>query len=53
MTEDENIILKRQLEEIREQLNTKDLDLKNYHRTISDLEQQLTETENVRMKYSD
>jgi len=47
MTEDENILLKKQLEELREQLNTKDLDLKNYHRTITDLEQQLTEAENV------
>jgi hypothetical protein len=50
MTEDENILLKRQLEELREQLNKKDFDLKNYHRTIADLEKQLTETENVRMK---
>jgi chromosome segregation ATPase len=47
MTEDENILLKRQVEELRQQLNTKDLDLKNYHRTIADLKQQLTETENV------
>jgi hypothetical protein len=47
MTEDENILLKKQLEELREQLNTKDLDLKNYHRTIADLEKQLTEAENV------
>jgi chromosome segregation ATPase len=50
MTSEENILLKRQLEELREQLNTKDLDLKKYHRTISDLEQQLTEAENVRRK---
>jgi len=50
MTEDENILLKRQLEELREQLTKKDFDLKNYHRTIADLEKQLTETENVRMK---
>jgi chromosome segregation ATPase len=50
MTGDENILLKRQLEELREQLNKKDFDLKNYHRTIADLEKQLTETENVRMK---
>ena len=45
--------LKRQLEELREQLNTKDLELKNYHRTIADLEQQLSEAENVRKKEFD
>jgi hypothetical protein len=49
MTEDENTLLKRQLGELRDQLNNKDLDLKNYHRTITDLEQQLTEAENVRI----
>jgi hypothetical protein len=27
MTEDENILLKKQLEELREQLNTKDLEI--------------------------
>lgn len=48
MTQDENGILKRQVEELREQLSSKDVDLKNYHRTIADLEQQLTEAENVR-----
>lgn len=51
MTEDDNTLLKRQLEELREQLNAKDLELKNYHRTISDLEHQLTEAENVRSKF--
>lgn len=50
MTQDENSLLKRQVEELREQLTSKDSDLKNYHRTISDLEQQLTEAENVRRK---
>lgn len=48
MTEDENVLLKRQLGELREQITSKDLELKNYHRTIADLEQQLTEAENVR-----
>ena len=47
MAEDENSVLKRQLEELREQLNHKDLDLKSYHRTISDLEQQIAQAENV------
>ena len=48
MTQDENSLFKRQVEELREQMNSKDLELKNYHRTIADLEQQLTEAENVR-----
>lgn len=53
MTQDENSLLKRQVEELREQLNNKDLDLKNYHRTIADLEQQITEAENVRRERKD
>ncbi|CAM4941753.1 unnamed protein product [Rotaria socialis] len=47
-TEEENTLLKRQLEELREQLNSRDTDLKNYHHTIVDLEQQLTEAENTK-----
>ncbi|CAF0769667.1 unnamed protein product [Rotaria sp. Silwood1] len=46
--EEENILLKKQLEELREQLNKKDLDLKNYHHTIIDLEKQLSEAENTK-----
>jgi hypothetical protein len=49
MTEEENMLLKRQLDELREQINHKDVDLKNYHRTIANLERQLNETENVRI----
>lgn len=48
MMEEENTVLNKQLDELREQINQKDLDLKNYHRTIGDLERQLNETENVR-----
>lgn len=50
MTEDENSLLKKQLEELREQVTNKDHELKTYHRTISDLEKQLSEAENVRRR---
>lgn len=46
-TQDENIMLRRQLDELREQIMNKDLELKSYHRTIAELEEQLNEAENV------
>jgi chromosome segregation ATPase len=43
--------MKRQIEDLRDQLNDKDLELKNYHRTITDLEQKLNETQNVKILF--
>lgn len=47
VSDDENVALKRQLDELREQINHKDLDLKTHYRTIANLERQLNESENV------
>jgi hypothetical protein len=47
VSDDDNAVLKRQLDELREQMNHKDLELKNYHRTVSNFERQLNEAENV------
>ncbi len=51
ITEEENDSLKRQIEDLRDQLNDKDLELKNYHRTLTDLEQKLNETQNVKILF--
>ena len=47
VSDDENVALKRQLDELRDQINHKDLDLKAHYRTIANLERQLSESENV------
>ena len=47
MMEQENNTLKRQNEELHNQINNRDIELKNYHRTVTDLEQQLNEAYSV------
>ncbi|CAF0842617.1 unnamed protein product [Adineta steineri] len=53
VAEDENAVFKRQLEELREQINHKDLDLKNYHRTVADLERQSNEAANTKERQNE
>ncbi|UJR33705.1 hypothetical protein I4U23_021134 [Adineta vaga] len=53
VSDDENVVLKRQLDELREQINHKDLDLKNYHRTISDFERKLNDSENTKERHNE
>lgn len=47
MNGEENRSLKSQVEELRAQLNNKDLELKNYLRNITELEQQINEAHHV------
>ncbi|CAF4184590.1 unnamed protein product, partial [Rotaria magnacalcarata] len=47
INQEENHSLKRQLEELHDEINNKDVEMKNYHRKTTELEEQLKDAQNV------
>ncbi|CAF4046419.1 unnamed protein product, partial [Rotaria sp. Silwood1] len=50
INEEENNSLQQQLEEIRNQMNNKDVEIKNFHKKLNELEQQLNEAHHNKQK---
>ena len=45
--QDENKLLKQEIDDLQQQMTNRDVELKSYHRTIAEMEKKLTEAENV------
>ncbi|CAF2071532.1 unnamed protein product [Rotaria magnacalcarata] len=48
INQEENHSLKRQLEELHDEINNKDVEMKNYHRKTTELEEQLKDAQNIK-----
>ncbi|CAF3394926.1 unnamed protein product [Rotaria socialis] len=53
INQEENHSLKRQLEELHDEINNKDVEMKNYHRKTTALEEQLKEAQNIKERHDE